>query len=306
MAEPNAEKRGTLRGPPLFRHTGGGHKSPTHVVALFAFAREGIRGFLASATTTVRRVEALTVVPLMVARMKERGMHEIYEPQRTRKSHPGKTPGQRVHGWPGGIHDGRTNSLSLLHDQDARRWAEVTKHQFKGFMVPERGVHGGDRAAIITGSAPHELTAARSAARSPAPLSRGTSGAPTAAARRPERRTLLGIAVPSPCLTWWGSYSLTSLRKKSAAITGASCPRSCRRGAMNPSQPDRIPREDREPAGLTVSLGRATIMKVAARHEGQSKIDEQLHCSWWRCRWPRRGPIPELYSGSLRWPIGSN
>ena len=64
-----------------------------------------------------------------------------------------------------------------------------------------------------TGPAPHELTAARSAARSPAPSPRGTSGAPTAAARRPERRTLLGIAAPSPCLTWWGSYSVTSLRQ---------------------------------------------------------------------------------------------
>ena len=65
-------------------------------------------------------------------------------------------------------------------------------------MVPARRVHGGDRAVVPTGPAPHELTAARSAARSPAPLSRGTSGAPTAAARRPERRTLLGIAAPSP------------------------------------------------------------------------------------------------------------
>jgi hypothetical protein len=64
MAEPNAEERGTLRGPPLFRHSGDGHKghkSPTHAVALFAIAPEGIRGFLASATTTVMRVEALTV-----------------------------------------------------------------------------------------------------------------------------------------------------------------------------------------------------------------------------------------------------
>jgi hypothetical protein len=61
-----------------------------------------------------------------------------------------------------------------------------------------------------------------------------------------------------------------------------------------------------EPVGPTVSPAGATIMNVVARHEAQSKIDEQLHCSWWRCRWPRRRPVPELYSGSLRWPIGSN
>ena len=58
MAEPRAEKRGTLRGPPLFRSAGDGrkgHESPAHGVALFAAQREGIRGLLASAATTVRR-----------------------------------------------------------------------------------------------------------------------------------------------------------------------------------------------------------------------------------------------------------
>ena len=200
-------------------------------------------------------------------------MHDIYDPQRTRKSHRCKTPGQRVHGWPGGIHDERTDSLSLLHDQDATQSAEATKHQLRGFMVPARGVHGGDRAAVVTGSAPRGLTAPRSAVRSPAPLSRRTWGAPTAAARRPERRTLLRIDVPSPCVTWWGSYSVTSLRIQS----GASRARPCRRGAMNPSQPDRMPREDREPVGLTVSPASATIMKVAARHEAESKIGDQYY-----------------------------
>jgi hypothetical protein len=233
-------------------------------------------------------------------------MHDICDPQRTRTLERYKAPGQRVHGWPGGIHDERTDSLSLLHDQDGKRSAEATKHQLIGFMVPARRVHGGDRAAVPAGPAPHELTAARSAERSPAPLSRRTSGAPTAAARRPRRRALLEIAVPPSCLTWWGSYSVTTLRQKPPAITGMSCPCPSRRGAMNLSHSDRIPGKDREPAGLTVSPASATIMEVAARHEADSKIDEQLHCSWRRCRWPRCGPVPEFYSGSLRWPIGSN
>jgi hypothetical protein len=261
----------------------------------------GNTGFLASATTTVRRVEALTVAPLMAVRTKEICMHDIYDPQRTRNLHRYKTPGQRVHGWPGGIHEERTDSLSLLHDPDAKRSAEATKHQLRGFMVPARRVHGGDRAAVPTGPAPHELTAARSAVRSPAPLSRGTSGAPTAAARRPERRTLLGIAVPSPCLTWWGSYSVTSLRQKSPAITGASCPCPSPRGAMSLSHSDRIPGKDREPVGLTVSPASATIMKVAARHEADSKMDDPLSGSWWGCRWLHPRPVPEMLSGSLRW-----
>jgi hypothetical protein len=233
-------------------------------------------------------------------------MHDICDPQRTRNLHRYETPGQRVHGWFGGINDGSTNSLSLLNDKNARRSAESTKHQRRGFMVRARRVHGGDRAAVPTGPAPHELTAARSAARSPAPLSRETSGAPTAAARRPGRRTLPGIALPSRCLTWWKSFSVTSVRQTSPAITGASCPCPSRCDAMRLSHSDRIPGNDREPVGLAVSPASATIMKVAARPEGDSKIDEQLHCSWWRCRWPRWGPVPELYSGSLRWPIGSN
>jgi hypothetical protein len=219
-------------------------------------------------------------------------MHDIYDPQRTRKLHRCKTPGQRVHGWPAGIHDERTDSLSLLHDQDAKRSAEAPKHQLRGFMVPARRVHGGGRAAVPTGPAPHELTAARSAARSPAPLSRGTSGAPTAAARRPERGTLLGIAASSPCPTWWGSYSVTSLRQKSSAITGASCPCPFRRDAMILSHSDRIPGKDREPVGLTVSPDSATIMKAAARHEADSKIDVQYYWTWRRCRWPTQWACP--------------
>ena len=151
-----------------------------------------------------------------------------------------------------------------------------------------------------------ELNAARSSVRSPAPSMRRTSGEPTAAERRPERRALLGIALHSPFLTWWGSYSITSLSQLTFDITGASLPRQSRLPGICPPHPDRTGREDGEPIGLTVFLTRAPIMKVAARHEADSKIDEQLHCSWRRCRWPRPGPVPEVYSGSLRWPIGQH
>ena len=208
-------------------------------------------------------------------------MHDIYDPQTARRWHLDKTPGQRVHGWPGEIDDGTTNSLCPIHDRDARRSAEVTKHQLRGFMVPARGVHGGDKATVLTRAAPRELTAARSAVRSLAPLLRGTSGTPTAAARRPERRTLLGIAVPSPCLTWWGSYSNISLSQLTFDITGASLPRRSRLSGICPPH--------------------APIMKVAARHEAESKIGEQVSCSRRRCRGPRWVLVPEVLSGSLRW-----
>jgi hypothetical protein len=84
-------------------------------------------------------------------------------------------------------------------------------------------------------------------------------------------------------------------------MTGPSCLRPIGRGAMNLSQPDRIPRKDREPEGLTVSPPSATIMKVAARHEAQSKIGEQVACSRERCRGPRWVVVPEILSASLRW-----
>ena len=48
----------------------------------------------------------------------------------------------------------------------------------------------------------------------------------------------------------------------------------------------------REPVGLTVSPARATIMKVAARHEAESKIDVQYYWTWRRCRWPTQWACP--------------
>ena len=148
-----------------------------------------------------------------------------------------------------------------------------------------------------------ELNAARSAVRSPAPSMRRTSGEPTAAERRPERRTLLGIAAALAL-----SYLVGELFGYLAQ------PRSSRRihwcavflvgpafVRINAAAPRSKRRKIGEPVGLTVSPPSATIMKVATRHEAESKMDEQVHCSWRRCRWPRSGPVPEVPSGSLRW-----
>jgi hypothetical protein len=229
-------------------------------------------------------------------------MHDPQNPSRIENSHPYKTPGERVHDWRGRVHDATTNSPSPMRDGSA----EPAKCKPRGFMVPGRGVHDCCTAAVIAGPAQIELTAARSSVRSPAPSTQRTSGELTAAELRPECRALLGIALHSPFLTWWGRYSITSISQQALDITGARCPRRSLPYGMRPQHPVRTGKKDREPAGLAVSSESATIMKVAARHEADSKIDEQLHCSWRRCRWPRCGPIPEFYSGSLRWPIGSN
>jgi hypothetical protein len=42
-------------------------------------------------------------------------------------------------------------------------------------------------------------------------------------------------------------------------------------------------------------------MKVAARHEADSKMDDPLSGSWRGCRWHRPEFVPEMHSGSLRW-----
>ena len=111
-----------------------------------------------------------------------------------------------------------------------------------------------------------------------------------------------GVA-SSPSSAGWETHLSCSRGPRNRAIMTAVLRHQFLCCEDNPPPFDRSAKTKREPVGLTVSPPSATIMKVAARHEGQSKIDEQLHCSWWRCRWPRSGPVPELYSGSLRWAI---
>ena len=45
----------------------------------------------------------------------------------------------------------------------------------------------------------------------------------------------------------------------------------------------------------------ATIKKVVARHEAQSKMVKQVPCLKQHCRWLRSMTVPEVSSGSLRW-----
>ena len=86
MAEPRAEKRGTLRGPPFFRSAGDGrkgHKSPTHGVAhVRRLTQEGSTRLLGKRHNDRRRVGGIDRGPLMAARTKEIGMHDNYDPQR--------------------------------------------------------------------------------------------------------------------------------------------------------------------------------------------------------------------------------
>jgi hypothetical protein len=307
MAEPRAEKRGTLRGPPSFRVMDNGRKCRRARLEIFGArpddvvgSHQGRRTYAAPWTSSHNgriRFGDVDRRPLAAPTAKERFMHNPQDPSRITNSYPYKTPAERVHDSDGRFHDETTNSPSPMRGGSA----ESAKCQLKGFMVPGSGVHNCRKAATIAGPAELELNAARSSVRSLAPSMRRTSGEPTAAERRPECRALLGIALHSPPLTWWGRYSVTSLSQQTLDITGASLPRQPRLCGINPFRRDRTRRKDGEPVGLAVSLASAMIMKVAARHEAESKTGERCTCSRRRCRWPRSGPVPEVSSGSLRW-----
>jgi hypothetical protein len=215
-------------------------------------------------------------------------MHNPQDLPRIEFSHPYKRSLERVHDWRGRVHDATTNSPSPMRDGSA----EPAKFQLRGFMVPRRGVHDCCTAAVIAGPAQIEPTAARALLRSLAPSMRRIFGEPTAAERRPECRALLGIALYSPSLTWWGRYPVTLLSQQTFCITGASCPRRPRPCGINWPHPDRTGKKDGEPVGLAVSPASATIMKVAARHEAESKIDVQYYWTWRRCRWPTQWACP--------------
>ena len=108
------------------------------------------------------------------------------------------------------------------------------------------------------------------------------------------------VAFSAP-FAWWERRLACSLGRRALAITSDAFrhqPLCC---ADNASKSDRSAKTKREPVRLTVSPARAPIMKVAARHEAQSKIGEQVSCSRRRCRWPHLVPVPEVLSGSLRW-----
>jgi hypothetical protein len=115
-------------------------------------------------------------------------------------------------------------------------------------------------------------------------------------ARLPHR----GLAF-SPSFAWWEGHCSCSRGTRDCAITTAYLRRRFHDCADNAPQSDRSREEKREPIGLTVSPASAPIMKVAARHDGQSKIDNPLCGSFWRGRWPHQGPVPEVSSAALRW-----
>jgi hypothetical protein len=88
---------------------------------------------------------------------------------------------------------------------------------------------------------------------------------------------LHGIAPHLPSLTWWEAHPGFLQRQAPLDIASIGFPR-CRHGYdIDLSSLNRAGENEGESVGLTVSPASATIMKVAARHEAESKIGDQYY-----------------------------
>jgi len=114
--------------------------------------------------------------------------------------------------------------------------------------------------------------------------------------RQPDRGVRLSVR-----FAWWERHFLHQRVPRVHAITTAVFCHLSLCCADNAPQSDRSAKTNRESIGLTISPVRAAIMKVAARHEVDSKMVKQVPCLKERCRWPRSTAVPEVSSGSLRW-----
>jgi hypothetical protein len=57
-----------------------------------------------------------------------------------------------------------------------------------------------------------------------------------------------------------------------------------------------------DPVGLRVQpVPRTSITLIMRVHDSGSKIDNPLSGSYWRGRWPRSNPVPEILSSALCW-----
>jgi hypothetical protein len=116
-----------------------------------------------------------------------------------------------------------------------------------------------------------------------------------------DARELDGGVAFSSSFAWWETHLSCSRGPRTHASTTAVLRHQSQCRDDNAQPFDRSTKTNEEPVDLTVLPIRAPIMKVAARHEAQSKMDDPPSGSWERCRWPHTRSVPEVHSGSLRW-----
>jgi hypothetical protein len=168
--------------------------------------------------------------------------------------------------------------------------------------IPAQGVHGGNHEPLHDGAEKvhHEAKRAR---RVRCPVLCMRINRPN---QRPPNHNHYGRQLDrsvalSASFAWWERRVACSLGLRALAITSDAFRHQSQCCADNASKSDRSAKTKREPVGITLSPVRAPIMKVAARHEAQSKMVKQVPCLKERCRWPRSTAVPEVSSGSLRW-----
>jgi hypothetical protein len=179
-----------------------------------------------------------------------------------------------------------------------------------GFITLAREVHHARTASTPADLSTMNRTTTPRPNRSLSPSARITPFEPTAAERRPECPTAHGAGGHSPSPTWWGRHMACPQRQRAFGIDNAGSP--CLRDGCvsSPPLPGRTERHCREPVGLTLQSSFARIplaLRVdEAVTEAESKIDEQVSCSWWRLPLASPGTGPRGSLGVAALAIGSD
>jgi len=182
--------------------------------------------------------------------------------------------------------------------------------QVGGFITLAREVHHARTASTPADLSTMNRTTTPRPNRSLSPSARITPFEPTAAERRPECPTAHGAGGHSPSPTWWGRHMACPQRQRAFGIDNAGSP--CLRDGCvsSPPLPGRTERHCREPVGLTLQSSFARIplaLRVdEAVTEAESKIDEQVSCSWWRLPLASPGTGPRGSLGVAALAIGSD
>ena len=192
-----------------------------------------------------------------------------------------------------GVHGSHHEGLTIR----AARWSTLgrplVKQCRRANNIPAQGVHGGNHEPLHDGATRvlHEGKFVRSircpvlCMRTNQPNQRPPNHV------RCSRQLYISLAF-SPSFAWWERHCSCSRGTRAYAISTAYLRRRFHDYADNAPHSGRSRETEREPIGLTAFSISAAIMKVASRHEAESKIDVQYYWTWWRCRWPTQWACP--------------
>ena len=168
--------------------------------------------------------------------------------------------------------------------------------------IPAQGVHGGNHEPLHDGAKrvhPEEKSVRR--IRYPV-LCMRTNQPNQRPPNHNHHATQLDRSVALPlAFAWWERHFAYSQGPRVRAITAVAFRHQSLGDADTARQSHRSARTKTRAQRARCFTDPRPIMKVAARHEGRSKMDDPLGGSWWGCRWLSSALVPESFSGSLRW-----